>query len=121
MKKIAVTSEGPTLDDRVDPRFGRAAGFVVADPESMETHYVDNGVSQGLSQGAGIQAAELMAREGVGVLLTGSVGPKAFQALQAAGVTIVQDLSNMTVREAIDAYADGKTSAAASPNSRGHQ
>ena len=27
MQKIAISSEGPTLDDLVDPRFGRAGGF----------------------------------------------------------------------------------------------
>ena len=31
MQKIAISSEGPTLDDLVDPRFGRAGGFVVVD------------------------------------------------------------------------------------------
>ncbi len=121
MKKIAVTSQGPSLDDQVDPRFGRAAGFIVVDPENMETHYVDNGASQSMAQGAGIQAAELIAREQVSVLLTGFVGPKAFQALQSAGIAIVQDLQNMTVRQAVETYAEGNTQNASAPNSRGHK
>ena len=83
MSKIAITSEGPALDDLVDPRFGRAAGFVVVDLESMETRYIDNGQTQVMAQGAGIQAAELVARAGVSCVLTGFVGPKAFQALSA--------------------------------------
>lgn len=29
MQKVAVSSEGPSLDDMVDPRFGRAGGFVI--------------------------------------------------------------------------------------------
>ena len=33
MTKLAITSEGPSLDDQVDPRFGRAAGFLLVDPE----------------------------------------------------------------------------------------
>ncbi len=81
MNKIAITSEGPSLDDQIDPRFGRAAGFVVVDLETMDTQYIDNGQSQVMAQGAGIQAAELIARAGVGCLLTGYVGPKAFKAL----------------------------------------
>ena len=49
MSKIAITSEGPSLDDRVDPRFGRAAGFVIVDTETMEVvTYVDNGSSQAM-------------------------------------------------------------------------
>ena len=90
MNKIAVTSEGPSLDDQVDPRFGRAAGFVVVDLETMDTQYIDNGQSQVMAQGAGIQAAELVARAGVKCLLTGYVGPKAIKALSAAGTQAME-------------------------------
>ena len=116
MNKIAVTSEGPDLDDRVDPRFGRAAGFVVVDLETMETRYIDNGQSQVMSQGAGIQAAELVARAGVECLLTGYVGPKAFQALSAAGIKIGQDLEGLTVREAVERFKSGSVQMAQGPN-----
>jgi predicted Fe-Mo cluster-binding NifX family protein len=120
MEKIAITSEGPALDDAVDPRFGRAAGFVIADPETMTTEYRDNGTAQTMPKGAGIQAAETVAAAGAGVLLTGYVGPKAFQALSAAGITVIQNIENMTVREAIDRYKEGRTDVATAPNSRGH-
>jgi predicted Fe-Mo cluster-binding NifX family protein len=116
MNKIAVTSEGPELDDRVDPRFGRAAGFVVVDLDTMETRYIDNGQSQVMSQGAGIQAAELISRAGVGCLLTGYVGPKAFQALSAAGIKIGQDLEDLTVREAVERFKSGSVLMAQAPN-----
>jgi predicted Fe-Mo cluster-binding NifX family protein len=116
MKKIAITSEGPTLDDLVDPRFGRAAGFVVVDLETMGTHYIDNGGSQIMAQGAGIQAAEAIARAGVSCLLTGFVGPKAFQALSAAGVRIGQNLEGLTVREAVERFKKGGVEFAQAPN-----
>lgn len=116
MSKIAVTSEGPGLDDPVDPRFGRAAGFVVVDLDTMETQYLDNGQSQVMAQGAGIQAAELIARAGVSCLLTGVVGPKAFQALSASGVKIVQNLEGLTVREAVERFKRGAVEIAGSPN-----
>jgi predicted Fe-Mo cluster-binding NifX family protein len=104
MRKIAVTSEGPSLEDQVDPRFGRAAGFVVVDLETMDTQYIDNGQSQVMAQGAGIQAAELVARAGVSCLLTGYVGPKAFQALSAAGIKVGQNLEGLTVRDAVERF-----------------
>lgn len=116
MSRIAVTSEGPGLDDPVDPRFGRAAGFVVVDLDTMETKYIDNGQSQIMAQGAGIQAAELIARAGVSCLLTGYVGPKAFQALTASGVKIVQNLEGLTVREAVERFKRGAVEVADSPN-----
>jgi predicted DNA-binding protein (UPF0251 family)/predicted Fe-Mo cluster-binding NifX family protein len=116
MRKIAVSSEGPDLDGPVDPRFGRAAGFVIIDPNTMASEYVDNAASQGMAQGAGIQAAELMTRHGVGVVLTGYVGPKAFQALTAAGIKIGQNLEDLSVRQAVEKYKTGQVAIAQGPN-----
>jgi predicted DNA-binding protein (UPF0251 family)/predicted Fe-Mo cluster-binding NifX family protein len=116
MHKIAVSSEGPDLDGPVDPRFGRAAGFVIVDPDTMANDYVDNSTSQGMAQGAGIQTAELMTRHGVGVVLTGYVGPKAFQALSAAGIKIGQNLEDLSVRQAVEKYKTGQVPMAGGPN-----
>jgi predicted Fe-Mo cluster-binding NifX family protein len=120
MEKIAITSEGPTLDDVLDPRFGRAAGFIIVDPQTLQFRYVDNGASQARTQGAGIQAAELIMQTGANVVLTGYVGPKAFTALQAAGIKVGQNLDNMTVRQAVERFQAGQIEWAAAPNSRGH-
>lgn len=116
MSKIAVSSEGPGLDDLVDPRFGRSGGFVIVDPATMQTSYLDNGAAQARGQGAGIQAAELVARAGATVVLTGFVGPKAFAALKAAGIGVGQDLGGVTVGEAVRRYLDGRAPLAAAPN-----
>lgn len=116
--KVAVTSEGPTLDYQVDPRFGRAGGFVIVDTETMESVYVDNGSSQARAQGAGIQAAENVANAGVQVVLTGYVGPKAFSALSAAKIRIGQDVDGMTVREAVEKFIRGEVAMADTANSQ---
>jgi predicted Fe-Mo cluster-binding NifX family protein len=116
MKRIAVTSEGPSLDDQVDPRFGRAAGFVVIDLETMDTSYINNGQSQVMAQGAGIQAAELISRAGASCLLTGYIGPKAFLALSAAGIEVVHNLEGITVREAVERFKSGRVEMARSSN-----
>jgi predicted DNA-binding protein (UPF0251 family)/predicted Fe-Mo cluster-binding NifX family protein len=116
MRKIAVSSEGPDLDGPVDPRFGRAAGFVVIDPDTMASEYIANAGAQGLAQGAGIQAAELMTRHGVGVVLTGYVGPKAFQALAAVGIQVGQNLEDLSVRQAVEKFKTGQVSMSGGPN-----
>lgn len=107
LSKIAISSEGPSLSDALDPRFGRTGGFVFADLISGELRYLDNGTSQALAQGAGIQASENLARAGAQVLITGFVGPKAFIALEAAGVKVVQGLEHLTVGEALELYKTG--------------
>jgi len=120
MDKIAITSEGPTLEDQLDPRFGRAAGFIIVDPQTLSFEYVDNGMSQTMAQGAGIQAAENVVQAGAKAVLTGYVGPKAFMALDRAGIKVAQNLENMTVRQAIDQFQKGNLTWAETPNRRGH-
>jgi predicted Fe-Mo cluster-binding NifX family protein len=120
MDRIAVSCEAPSLDSTVDPRFGRAAGFMIVDPETMDFEYLDNGASQAMAQGAGIQAAEIVLRSGAKFVLTGFVGPKAFMALSAAGIKVGQNLENLTVREAIDRFKAGKVQTASQPNKQGH-
>ncbi len=107
MEKIAISSEGPSLDDKVDPRFGRAGGFIIVDPATMETQYIDNGASQVMGHGAGLQAAENVAATGAKVVLSDYVGPKAFMALVSAGIKIGQNCGNMTVREAVEKFKRG--------------
>ena len=107
MQKIAVSSEGPTLDDMVDPRFGRAGGFVVVTLPEKSVEYIDNGASQTMSMGAGIETAERMARAGVQVVISGYVGPKAFEALKAAGIKVCQDVEGVSVREAVERFESG--------------
>jgi predicted Fe-Mo cluster-binding NifX family protein len=87
----------------MDPRFGRAAKFVIVDGDSGAVEVVDNAEGVAAAHGAGIAAAQLMAQRGVACVITGRVGPKAEQALQAAGIRIVTgDWS--TVREALAAH-----------------
>ncbi len=120
MKRIAVSSEGPRLDDMVDPRFGRAAGFVIVDPAGDASSYIDNGASQVMAQGAGIQAAQNLANAGVELVISGFVGPKAFQALSAAGIQIIQNVEGVTVGQAVERFKRGELTVADAPNAQAH-
>ena len=117
---VAVSSEGPSLEDFVDPRYGRAGGFVLAaytDGDGpADVSYLDNGASQVLAQGAGIATTENLVNAGVEVVISGYVGPKAFEALKAAGVTVIQDMDGMSVGEALRRYRLGQCAAADGPN-----
>ena len=65
--------------------------------------------------GAGIQAAQFMARHGVGCVLTGRVGSNAFKTLEAAGISVVTDIGG-TVQSAIAGFQPGSQPSAAGPN-----
>ena len=111
--KICVTSVSGNLDAQIDPRFGRCQYFMIVDSESMQFEPVSNlAVTSG--SGAGIQAAQTVASKKVQVLITGNVGPKAFQALSAAGISIITGASGK-VRAAIEKYRQGLFSETKAP------
>jgi len=104
--KVGVSAIGPTLDDRVDERFGRAAHLLVIDTASLAFEAVDNAANRNALQGSGIGAAEIVSSRGVDAVVTGHLGPKAYKALQAAGIEGFEG-TGMTVREAVDAWVEG--------------
>jgi predicted Fe-Mo cluster-binding NifX family protein len=116
--KICVTASGNTLDALIDPRFGRCSYFVIVDSENMQFEVIQN-MASGATGGAGIQAAQTIAGKGVKVLITGNVGPNAFQALSAAGIKIVTGASG-TVREVVERYKRGELSETGAPTVKGH-
>jgi len=117
--KIVVTSHGTNLDSPVDARFGRAKHFLLVDTDTMQTTAHDNAQNLNAPQGAGIQAAQAVFRLGAGAVITGNVGPKAFTALQAAGIAVYLGASG-TVKEAVEQFQAGRLQLADSANVVGH-
>ena len=105
--KIAVTSTGPGIDSTVDERFGRARYFLVVDLETENVETIDNTANMEAKQGAGVQAAQEVVNQGAQWILTGHVGPKAFQALSMAGISIGTGAAG-TVRETVDRFRAGE-------------
>ena len=117
--KIAITAQGGSLDAKVDPRFGRAGYFVVVDPDTMKFEVVDNKQNVQAASGAGVQAAQTVADQGVKAVLTGNCGPKAFRTLGAADIEVFMGLDG-TVKEAIATYKSGDLTPAGSANVEAH-
>jgi predicted Fe-Mo cluster-binding NifX family protein len=116
--KLCITTVGDSLDSNVDPRFGRAAYFLIINPETMQFEALPNVAASGMS-GVGIQAAQTIAGKGVKTVLTGNVGPNAFQALSAAGIKVIVGASG-TVKEVIEKYKKGELKEGSSPTVGGH-
>jgi predicted Fe-Mo cluster-binding NifX family protein len=106
--KMCVTATGSDLNAQVDPRFGRCQYFVFVDSDTMAFEAMPN---QAIAApgGAGIQAAQAMVSKGVDVLISGNIGPNAFQVLSAAGVKVATGAYG-TVKEALEMYKSGKLS-----------
>jgi predicted Fe-Mo cluster-binding NifX family protein/NAD-dependent dihydropyrimidine dehydrogenase PreA subunit len=116
--KIAVTASGRTLDDQIDPRFGRCSYFLIVDTETMETEAIEN-PNVALGGGAGIQSAQLMAQHDVRVVLTGNCGPNAYQTLNAAGIEVAVGASGR-IRDAVEQFKSGAVSSTEGPNVASH-
>jgi len=116
--KVCITSRDSSLESEVDPRFGRCSCFMLVDSESMSFEAVPNEMS-GMSGGAGIQAAQLMAEKGVGAVVTGNCGPNAFRTLGAAGIEVYTGASG-SVKEALEAYTSGKLESSQGPSVGSH-
>ena len=117
--KIAISSQGDTLDSIVDPRFGRAEGFLVYDLETETMEYASNDQNLNIPQGAGIQTAQNVAQTGAQAVITGNVGPKAFSALNQGNIAMYL-FTNGTVGEALEAYKKGELVPTADANKPGH-
>jgi predicted Fe-Mo cluster-binding NifX family protein len=116
--KVCVSATANSLDAQLDPRFGRCTYFIILDTETLQFEAVPN-ASQDASGGAGIQAAQVIANKGAKALITGNVGPNAFQALSAAGVQIVTGASG-TVREVVEQFKRGELKVTGAPTVSEH-
>lgn len=112
--KLCITSEGITLDAKVDPRFGRCQNFIFFDTDTGIFEACENANAQ-FQGGAGIQSGQLVVSKGVKAVLTGNVGPNAHQVLSAAGISVFTGVSG-TVKEAVENYKNGKYKSADAPS-----
>ena len=116
--KIAVTSTGKDLDSQVDPRFGRAAHFIIVDTETMEFTTVEN-TSVDAGSGAGINSAKAVLDAGAQAVLTGNCGPNAQRTLSAGNVKLYVGLQG-TVAQAVEQFKAGSLKEATAANVEPH-
>jgi len=116
---IVITSQGKSLESKIDPRFGRAKYFIVYDTENGEFVAIDNVQNLNAAQGAGIQAGQNVIGTGTEVLITGNCGPKAFKILSMGEVKVFKADSG-TVGENIEKYKRGELENLSGANVEGH-
>jgi predicted Fe-Mo cluster-binding NifX family protein len=115
---IAVTSSGTSLESKVDAVFGRARFFVLVDEEVLSFEAIENTGASG-SGGVGPMAAQILMEKGVKAVITGNMGPNAFQALEQGQVPVFNG-EGMTLLEAVVAFNEGKLRRMEAPTSAGH-
>ncbi len=111
--KIALSATAASLEAPLDPRFGRAAWFLLLDPATRTVEEIAQPAASSGS-GAGIEAARRLAERGVTHVLTGRCGPNAAAALSAAGIRLVEGCSG-TVGEVLERFLAGLSSPGGAP------
>jgi len=106
--KIAISSEGKSLESQVSAVFARCPYFLFVEVENQKigtTQIVEN---KNLDQmgGAGVAVAKLMAERNVKVVVAGNIGPRAFEVLKQFGIEVY--FGRGKVKEVLQEFIAGK-------------
>ncbi|MGD2148712.1 MAG: NifB/NifX family molybdenum-iron cluster-binding protein [Anaerolineae bacterium] len=104
--RIVVTANGAGLDAPASPVFGRCPWYIFVDTDTLEAESVEN-PAMNAAGGAGIQAAQFVVEQGARAVVTGNMGPNAFNVFRSAGVPVFLGKGG-TVRECVEAFKSGE-------------
>jgi len=100
--KIAISTNGETNESKLDVRFGRCEYFQIHDTNDKEVKILKN---EGLSAsaGAGIVSSNQLIEEKVDVIITGNLGPNAFELIEKAGIKAYK-CENISITSVLEKY-----------------
>ncbi|SHH94550.1 NifB/NifX family molybdenum-iron cluster-binding protein [Clostridium grantii] len=104
--KIGISANGKTTEDNLDIRFGRCEYFQIHDTETKEVKVLEN-EGQNASGGAGIVASNQLIEEKVDTIITGNLGPNAFELIEKAGIKAYK-CAGIEIISAIEKYNNGE-------------
>lgn len=104
--KYIFSCKGKNWEAMLDPHFGRAEGFFLFDDETKKTNWISNEENENAAHGAGKLAAQLVINTGASVLITGHVGPKAFDVLSLSEMKIFISKED-TLEKVFEAHLNG--------------
>jgi predicted Fe-Mo cluster-binding NifX family protein len=116
--KVVISANGMDLHSDASLTFGRCPSYVFVDTETMEYEGVANPAANAYG-GAGIQAAQFVIEKGARAVLTGNVGPNAFEVLREADVPIFRH-GGGSVRECVEAYKAGRLESSSDASVKAH-
>lgn len=102
--KILVSSIGKDEKSIMDRRFGRCKYFVIFDSESNKYNFIENDGSKA-GGGAGIAAANQVIELGIKTIITGNLGPNAYELILKDGIKAYTS-EEVSVEECIKNYFD---------------
>ena len=117
--KIAISlDDNKGMDSQVSSIFGRCANYMLIDSESKEFSIEEN-PAKTASGGAGIQAAQWVVNQGIEAVISGNLGPKAYDVLSAGGVAAYKHKGE-SVQATIDAFNNKDLECLLAPTAAAH-
>ena len=101
-QRICFTAQGGSIEDEIDPRFGRAAFYLIYDPKTKSIESLEN-PNINLMQGVGPRSVQFLSEKNVDVLFTGQIGPNAQRVLQASKIKVISGASGK-IKDLLDKY-----------------
>ena len=100
--KVAITSNGNSLESKLDQRFGRCGFFVIYDTETKGMEFIPN-PNKDAQEGAGPASVQLVASRDVKKIISGEFGIKIKSLLDSLKIQmIVLKEPDKSIREIID-------------------
>ena len=115
--KLAITSSDGKMNSPFSARFGRCDYFLIIDTETRDWEAKPNPAASARG-GAGPQAVQFLANNGVESVISGRFGPNAYSALQAGGMSALI-AEEGTPEELVDQYLAGNLKKAQSASGPG--
>ena len=107
MKIVIPAVEDGNFETEIHENFGRADYFALVNSDNDEIEFVKN-TAAAQSSGAGVGAAQLCADRGADAVAAYHFGPKAYKALRAAGIEVLDLNKQNLIKEAYNDYQAGK-------------
>lgn len=104
--KIAISACSDSLEAKAHAQFGRCDYFVIVDTDTGDTTALKN-TSADAATGAGTACAQELFNAGVTAVVSGKVGPNAYEVLKAANVAIHLAPPGLSVREVLEKFKAG--------------
>jgi predicted Fe-Mo cluster-binding NifX family protein len=115
---IPAVAEG-NIETEVHDNFGRANYFAIIDTDTDQIEFVENTAAK-KSSGAGVGAAQLCADNGADIVAAYHFGPKAYKALTAAGIEVLDLNEQKLIKEVYSDYQAGTLAEAEAGPGRHH-
>jgi predicted Fe-Mo cluster-binding NifX family protein len=99
--KIAIAAPDKNIYSHVDPHFGRCNWFCIFEPDTGKIDFIEN-TFKDHEERAGCEAALLLAKYGVNIVIAGRFGTKVIQAFREKNLQMIIPDKEKTVNEIID-------------------